>query len=87
MQLVSLARTGFYIILYTCNPYSVQDEADDFVIATGETHSVREFCEVAFGCAGMTLHWKGSGTEVAFYVVCQRAGSYLNWFFLGNRRL
>jgi GDPmannose 4,6-dehydratase len=26
-----------------------QPEADDFVIATGETHSVREFCEIAFG--------------------------------------
>jgi GDPmannose 4,6-dehydratase len=29
-----------------------QDEADDYVIATGETHSVREFLEVAFRCAG-----------------------------------
>ena len=26
-----------------------QDEPDDYVVATGETHSVREFCEVAFG--------------------------------------
>jgi GDPmannose 4,6-dehydratase len=30
-----------------------QDEADDFVVATGETHSVREFCEVAFARAGL----------------------------------
>jgi GDPmannose 4,6-dehydratase len=30
-----------------------QDEADDFVIATGETHSVREFLEVAFGRVGL----------------------------------
>jgi GDPmannose 4,6-dehydratase len=30
-----------------------QDDADDFVIATGETHSVREFCEVAFGHVGL----------------------------------
>jgi GDPmannose 4,6-dehydratase len=30
-----------------------QDEADDFVIATGETHSVREFAELAFGAAGI----------------------------------
>jgi GDPmannose 4,6-dehydratase len=30
-----------------------QDEPDDYVIATGETHSVREFCEVAFGHAGL----------------------------------
>ena len=30
-----------------------QDEADDYVVATGETHSVREFCEVAFARAGL----------------------------------
>jgi GDPmannose 4,6-dehydratase len=30
-----------------------QDTADDYVIATGETHSVREFCEVAFAHAGL----------------------------------
>lgn len=33
-----------------------QDEPDDFVICTGETHSVREFCELAFGHAG--LNWE-----------------------------
>jgi GDPmannose 4,6-dehydratase len=33
-----------------------QDEPSDYVIATGETHSVREFCEEAFGCVG--LDWK-----------------------------
>ncbi len=32
------------------------DEPDDFVVATGETHSVREFCEVAFGHVG--LDWQ-----------------------------
>ncbi len=32
------------------------DEPDDFVVATGETHSVAEFCEEAFAVAG--LHWK-----------------------------
>jgi GDPmannose 4,6-dehydratase len=30
-----------------------QDTAEDFVISTGETHSVREFCEVAFARAGL----------------------------------
>ena len=30
-----------------------QDEPDDYVIATGETHSVREFCESAFGLLGL----------------------------------
>jgi GDPmannose 4,6-dehydratase len=30
-----------------------QDEPDDYVVCTGETHSVREFCEIAFGHAGL----------------------------------
>jgi GDPmannose 4,6-dehydratase len=30
-----------------------QDEPDDYVIATGETHSVREFAQLAFACAGL----------------------------------
>jgi GDPmannose 4,6-dehydratase len=33
-----------------------QDKPDDFVIATGETHSVREFVEEVFGCLGMDWH-------------------------------
>jgi GDPmannose 4,6-dehydratase len=40
-----------------------QDNPDDFVIGTGESHSVREFCELAFREAGMEIEWKGSGTE------------------------
>ena len=30
-----------------------QDRADDYVVATGETHAVREFCEIAFGTVGL----------------------------------
>ena len=37
------------------------ERADDYVIATGETHSVREFCELAFADAGLPLAWRGSG--------------------------
>jgi GDPmannose 4,6-dehydratase len=33
-----------------------QEAPGDYVVATGETHSVREFCEEAFGCVG--LDWK-----------------------------
>lgn len=33
-----------------------QDEADDYVIATGETHSVREFVEMAFALVGLNFH-------------------------------
>lgn len=36
-----------------------QDEPDDYVLGTGETHSVREFVEKAFGHAGLTIKWKG----------------------------
>ena len=40
-----------------------QDEPDDFVIATGETHSVREFVNLAFQYAGIELEWTGKGVE------------------------
>lgn len=40
-----------------------QEEPDDFVIATGETHTVREFTEKAFYHAGITIHWEGKGVE------------------------
>jgi len=33
----------------------------DYVVATGESHSVREFCELAFSHAGIPLSWQGSG--------------------------
>lgn len=38
-----------------------QKEPDDYVIATGETHTVREFCELAFKNVGITLTWEGKG--------------------------
>jgi GDPmannose 4,6-dehydratase len=38
-----------------------QKEADDYVIASGETHSVREFVELAFRHAGIELEWSGEG--------------------------
>lgn len=42
-----------------------QDTKDptDYVLATGETHSVREFCEIAFAHIGIDLEWKGEGVE------------------------
>lgn len=40
-----------------------QDQPDDFVIATGECHSVREFCTLAFKEAGIELHWEGAGVD------------------------
>ena len=40
-----------------------QDKPEDFVIATGEQHSVRDFCQLAFHHAGIELRWEGKGVE------------------------
>ncbi len=40
-----------------------QDVPDDYVIATGEQHSVREMCELAFAEIGVRLSWRGSGPD------------------------
>ena len=40
-----------------------QDEPDDFVIATGEQHTVRDFTERAFKENGITLRWEGTGAD------------------------
>ena len=39
------------------------DAPGDFVIATGESHSVREFTELAFAEAGISLEWRGTGID------------------------
>jgi len=38
-----------------------QDKPQDFVLATGEMHTVRDFCTSAFKAAGIMLEWSGSG--------------------------
>lgn len=40
-----------------------QDEPDDYVLATGETHTIREFCELAFKEIGVELKWQGEGVN------------------------
>lgn len=40
-----------------------QEEPDDYVLATGEAHSVREFVEKAFAHVGRTILWTGRGVE------------------------
>jgi GDPmannose 4,6-dehydratase len=40
-----------------------QDEAEDYVIGTGDSRTVREFVELAFSYAGVEIEWKGKGTE------------------------
>lgn len=46
------------IYLMMCRP-----EPDNYVVATGETHSVREFAEEAFRVIGVDLKWRGSGLD------------------------
>lgn len=40
-----------------------QETPEDFVIATGETRTVREFVDAAFACAGIQITWQGEGVE------------------------
>lgn len=40
-----------------------QDSPEDYVVATGKTQTVREFCALAFARAGMELEWRGTGFE------------------------
>jgi GDPmannose 4,6-dehydratase len=47
---------GMYLMLQN-------DKPDDFVLATGESHSVREFIEEAFKVAGFEIYWEGKGLE------------------------
>jgi GDPmannose 4,6-dehydratase len=46
-----------------------QEKAEDFVIATGECHTVREFVEVAFGHVDIKVEWKGEKGSVEEYAV------------------
>ena len=40
-----------------------QEKPEDFVIATGQYHTVREFCTLAFREVGIELRWEGEGVE------------------------
>ena len=52
-----------------------QDEPDDYVLATGKTHSVRDFCSKAFAEVGVELIWKGEGVDETG--VCTKTGRTL----------
>jgi len=52
-----------------------QEKPDDFVIATGETHSVREFVERAFDEMGVEIAWKGKGVNEKGFVSSLRKNS------------
>ena len=46
-----------------CGACCSRTKPDDYVLATGETHSVREFVERAFAEVGIAIAWKGSGVK------------------------
>ena len=52
-----------------------EDEADDYVLATGESHTVREFVEMAFDEIGRRIEWEGEGAEEVGR--CMRTGDSL----------
>lgn len=63
-NLSSLRDWGYAKDYVECMWLILQQEApEDFVIATGEQHSVREFCERAFHYAGIELEFKGEGEK------------------------
>jgi len=52
-----------------------QEAPDDYVLATGEAHSVREFVELAFACTGRQVRWRGRGADEVG--TCARSGREL----------
>lgn len=63
-NLASLRDWGYAKDYVECMWLILQhDVPEDFVIATGEQHSVRDFATLAFHYAGIELEWKGSGVE------------------------
>ena len=63
-NLSSLRDWGYAKDYVECMWMILQNEKpDDFVIATGEQHSVREFCQLAFHYAGIELRWEGEGID------------------------
>lgn len=54
-----------------------QDTPDDFVLATGETHPVKEFVEKAFSHVGITIKWEGERESVDEVGVCAQTGRTL----------
>ncbi|WP_191057854.1 GDP-mannose 4,6-dehydratase [Geminicoccus harenae] len=52
-----------------------QDEPDDYVLATGQTNTVRSFVEKAFAHVGVTLDWQGEGVDEKG--ICRKTGKVL----------
>jgi len=56
---------GMYLMLQ-------QEKPDDYILATGETHSVREFIEASFKVVDISIEWSGSGVEEKG--ICSKTG-------------
>ena len=56
------------IMLRLCGSCFSKKKPDDYVIATGETHSVREFVNLAFNHAGIEIEWRGSRSDEKGFV-------------------
>ena len=52
-----------------------QEKPDDYVLATGQSWTVRQFIEAAFSCVNITLDWTGSGLDERG--ICRRTGKNL----------
>lgn len=64
----SLRDWGYAKDYVECMWMILQHETpEDFVIATGEQHTVRDFTEKAFACNGMTIRWEGTGVDEKGY--------------------
>ena len=62
-NLNALRDWGYAKDYIECMWLMLQQDQPDFVIATGESHSVREFCTLAFKEAGIELRWEGAGVD------------------------
>ena len=51
------------------------DEPDDYILASGENHSVREFVEESFSCIGVKVRWDGEGLKEKGF--CSESGDLL----------
>lgn len=64
IRILRLEDTARFYQASTSKLYGeVAESPDDFVLATGETHSVREFVELSFTTAGRRIEWRGTGTD------------------------
>jgi GDPmannose 4,6-dehydratase len=62
-----------------------QARPDDYVIATGEQHSVRKFCEIAFSKVGIQIEWKDKGTSETGMVQDIKSSSLLKKYDRRNQ--